>query len=66
VFSFLDELISTHLHVLVKQVASKHLLSVLEVDPIGGEEEESKSSLSGKMEVLIVEHYVVVVQEQKL
>jgi hypothetical protein len=54
------------LYVLIEQVASEDLLSVFEIDLIGKEEQESKSSLCHKLQIFIVEKDVVIVKEQEL
>lgn len=64
-FSFLNQLISSHLHVLVEEVASEDLLSVLEVKHIRHKEEQAQSDFSCELQVLIVEENVVVVKEQE-
>lgn len=64
-FSFLDQLVSSHLDVLVEEVASEDLLSVLEVKHVGHKEEQTKSGFSCELQVLIVEENVVVVKEQE-
>lgn len=66
VLTLLDELISTHLHVLIEEVAAENLLSVAVVKNVGGHEEETESHLGHKLHVLVVEEDVIVVQEQEL
>jgi hypothetical protein len=65
-FSFLNQLISSHLDVLVEQVASEDLLSVLKIDLIGEEEQKPKCCLSHKLQIFIVEKDVIIVKEQEL
>ena len=52
--TFLDELISAHLDVLIEEVASKHLLSVLVVDCVGVDEERTHDGFGNELEVLVV------------
>jgi hypothetical protein len=66
VLSFLDQLIGAHLYILIKQIASEDLLSVLVVDQVGAEEKQTESALSHKLHVLVVEENVIVVQKQEL
>jgi hypothetical protein len=66
VLSLLDQLIGAHLYILIKQIASEHLLSVLVVDQVGAEEKQTESALSHKLHVLVVEENVIVVQKQEL
>lgn len=54
------------MYVLVKQVTSKYLLSIFEVDLIGSKEQKTKSDLSNELHVLILEKDVIVVEEQEL
>ena len=61
VLSFLDKLVSSHLYVLVEQVASKDLFTILVVKHVGGHEEKSEGGLGHELHVLIVEEDVVVV-----
>lgn len=63
--SLLDKLISSHLDVLVKEVATEDLLSVLVVDHVGGNEEHSKGDLGRVLQVLVVEVHVVIVKEDE-
>jgi len=65
-FSFLDELISSHLNVLVKEIASQDLFSVFKVESIWSEEDQTKSALGGELQVSIVEKDVIVVKEKSL
>ncbi len=64
-FTLLNKFVGSHLDVLVKQVSSKDLLSVLVVDVVGCKEQKAKNHLSDKLEVFVVEKHVVVVQEDK-
>lgn len=64
--SLFYEFISSHLHILIEQVASEDLLSILKVDLIGEKEQESEGGFSHKLQVLVVEEYIVVVKEQEL
>ena len=66
VLALLNELISTHLHVLIEQVAAKHLLSVPVVQHVRCQEQETKSHLSDELHVLVVKEDVVVVEEEAL
>ena len=66
VLSLLDQLVSSHLHVLVEQVATEHLLPVLVVEGVGGHEEHSQGCLCHKLEVLVMEESIVVVEEEEL
>ena len=66
VLSLLDELVCAHLHVLVEQVAAEHLLAVTVVEHVGGHEQKAESALGHELHVLVVEEYVVVIQEQEL
>ena len=65
VLSLTDELISSHLDVLIKEVASKYLLSVLSVHKLGVHESVTHDGLGDKLEVLVVEEHVVVIEEQE-
>ena len=65
-FSLLNQLISSHLNILVEKVASKYLLSILVVDNVGTHEEKTKSGLSCELQILIVEECIVVVKEKEL
>ena len=65
VLSLPDEFISSHLNVLIEQVASQHLLSVLVINGLGMEERVSEDCLGDEVEVLVVEEVVIVVQEQE-
>lgn len=60
-----NELISTELNILVEQVATKHLLAVLVIDEVADDEERAERGLGDECHVLVVEHDVVVVQEDK-
>ena len=64
--SFLNKLISSHLHVLIEQVATENLLSVLVVQSIRAPEKKTKSALSHKLVVFVVEEGIVIEQEQEL
>ena len=66
VLPFLNELIGSHLDILIEQVASENLLSIPGIDEVGGKEEDAESSLGDKLHVLVVEEEVVVVQEDEL
>jgi hypothetical protein len=54
------------LDILVKEVASEDLLSVLEVDGVRRDEEETEQTLGHELHVLVVEKHIVVVEEQEL
>ena len=60
-----DELVSSHLDVLIEEVASEHLLSVLGVEHLGVEVRVSEHGLGDELEVLVMEEHVVVVQEEE-
>lgn len=60
-----DELVSTHLHILVEEVAAEDLFAVLVVDGVGGGEEEHKHSLGWELHILVVEEDIVVVEEDE-
>ena len=60
-----DKLVSSHLYVLIEEVAAEHLLSVLGVEELGVEECVSTHGLGDEGEILIVEELVVVVQEEE-
>lgn len=64
--SFLNEFIGPHLHILIEQITSQYLLSVLEVQLVRGEEQEPESNLCHELQILIVEKDVIVVEEQEL
>ena len=61
--SFLDKFISSHLNVLIEEVATENLLSVLIVYHLWVEESISKNSFVDKLHVSIVEHDIIVIQE---
>jgi len=63
--SLLNEFISSHLDVLIEQVASKHLLSVLSIQHLGVQESITKHCFSDELEVLVMEEHIIVVKEQK-
>ena len=65
VLTFFNEFISTKLHILIKKVATEHLLSILVVNQIAREERQTQSHLSNKLKVLVVEEHIVIVQEDK-
>ena len=65
VLSLLDEFVSSHLNVLIEEVASENLLSVLGVQHLGVQESVTKHCLRDELEVLVMEEHVVVVQEQE-
>ena len=60
-----NELVSAELHILVEQVATKYLLAVLVVDEVADDEEGAEGGLGDERHVLVVEHDVVVVQEDE-
>jgi len=60
-----NKFISSHLDVLIEEVASKNLLSVLSVEHLWVQESISKNSLSDELEILVMEEHVVVIQEQE-
>ena len=64
-FSFLNKFIGSHLDVLIEEVASKHLLSVLCIQHLGVKESIPKHCLGDELEVLVMEEHVVVVKEQE-
>lgn len=66
VLSFLHEFICSHLDVLIEQVTSEDLLSVLVVDQVRSAEQEAESALGHELVVFIVEEGIVVVEEQEL
>lgn len=63
--SLLHELVGAHLHVLVEQVASQHLLSVLGVQDLRVDEGVARDALGDELEILVVEELIVVVQEEE-
>ena len=62
-FSFSNELVGPHLDVLIKEVASKNLLSVLGIKSLRMKECVSKYGLRNELEVLVMEENIVVVEE---
>jgi len=66
VLSFLNKFISSHLHVLIEKITSQHLLSIFVIDHVRAGEEETKSALCSELEVLVVEEYIIVVEENQL
>ena len=65
VLALRNELVSAELNVLVEEVATEDLLSVLVVDHVGGNEEHSESDLGRVLQVLVVEVHVVIVKEDE-
>ena len=65
VLSFGDKFVGSHLDVLIEEVASKNLLSVLVVKHLRVQERVAEHCLSYELVVLIVEENVIVVQEQE-
>lgn len=65
VLALSNELVSAKLNVFVEKVATEHLLSVLVVDEVADNEERTESGLGDESHVAVVEHDVVVVQEQE-
>ena len=65
VLSLSDELVSSHLDVLVEQVAPEDLLLILSIEELGVEEGVAQYSLSNKLEVLVMEEHIVVVEEEE-
>ena len=61
--SFLDKFISSHLNVLIEEVATENLLSVLIVYHLRMEEGISKDCFIDKLHVSVVEHDVIVIKE---
>ena len=55
VFSFFDQLVSAHLNVLVKQIATQNLLSVLVIELVAHYEQKTEGGLGNKLHVLVVE-----------
>jgi len=66
VFAFLDEFISTHLHVLIEEVAAENLLAITVVQHVGGHEQQAQCALGHELHILVVEENVVVIEEQEL
>lgn len=66
VLSLLHKFVSSHLDVLVEEVAAEDLLAILVVDEVGEVEEQAQGALGRELHVLVVEHHVVVVQEHQL
>ena len=64
-FSLSNKLICSHLNILVKQVTSEHLFSVLVVDELRVEESITENCFIDEGHILIVEEKVVVIQEQE-
>ena len=64
-FSFSNELISSHLNVLIKEVATKNLLSVLVIEQLRVHQRQTQHALSCEEHVFIVEKDVVVIKEQE-
>ena len=64
-FSLPYELVCPHLDILIEEVASEHLLSVLSVESLGVKESISKHCLVDEMEALIVEEHIVIVKEKE-
>ena len=65
VLALSDELIGAELNILVEKVATKNLLAILVVDEVAHDEEGAKSGLGHEGHVLVVEHDIVVVEEQE-
>ena len=63
--SLLDKFIGSHLNVLIEEVATEDLLSILIVYHLRVEESISKDSFVDKLHVSIVEHDIIVIQEQE-
>ena len=66
VLSLLDQLVSSHLHILVEQVATEDLLPVLVVKGVGGQEEHAQGGLGHELQILVMEEGIVVVEEEEL
>ena len=58
-----NKFISSHLDVLIEEVATEHLLSILIVDQLRVEESISEDSFIHELHVSVMEHDVIVVQE---
>ena len=65
VLALLNQLVGSHLHVLVKEIAAEDLLPVLVVNIVRGDEEQREGSLGNELEVLIVEEHIVVIEEEE-
>ena len=63
VSSFGDKFVSSHLNVLIEEVARENLLSVLIVYHLRMEEGISKDCFIDKLHVSVVEHDVIVIKE---
>ena len=63
--SFLNELVSTHLNVLIEQVASQNLLAIFSIKHVGSEEHLNCEHLGDECEVLVLEEHVVVVKHSE-
>ena len=63
--SLLNEFISSHLNVLVEEIAPKDLLPVFSVQNLRMHESVTEHSLSYELEVPVVEEHIVIVQEQE-
>ena len=61
--SLLNKFISSHLNVLIEEVATENLLSVLIVYHLRMEEGISKDCFIDKLHVSVVEHDVIVIKE---
>ena len=62
VLTLSNKLVSAELNVLVEQVATKHLLSVLVVDEVADHKEGAKSGLCHERHISVVEHDVIFIQ----
>ena len=60
-----NELIGTKLHIFVEEVATEDLLAILVVQEVADNEEGTEGSLGHERHILVVEHDVVVVEEQE-
>ena len=65
-FAFLDKFVSAHLHILIEEIATQHLLAVTVVENVRSHEEETEGALCHELHVLVVEEDVVVVEEETL
>ncbi len=63
VLTLLDQFVSTHLHVLVKQIAAQYLFPVLVVKLIAHNEQKTESGFSYELHILVVEEQVIVIEE---
>ena len=61
--SLFDEFISSHLDVLIEKVTSENLLSIFMVEGLRMEESISQYSFIDEVHILVVEEYVIVVEE---